>query len=321
MGLKMLSRAAESLYHMGRQLQRADHTARFLDVHNALWLDRNSGPISRFWPDFVQMVGFKRAARITSGEATAMVLWDPSGPSVRNALASARRAALAFRPSLSTEVFEQVNTLYWQLEEADRKQDLHGILSRVQLGVQLAFGLVEETMAHDQAWDFALLGKYLQRGTAVNTLLMAKLPALARRDTDPVESAAVLKCCYAFEAYRQRFSAPVTIERVAGFLLLDRTFPRSAGYCILRATEAIERIDGPRKRSRPRRLIGQMASMFENAKETEVAAAPTQFGASYSALARRVDESLAGTYFHPSRIAAGAPGAYTPWAMPQQQQQ
>jgi hypothetical protein len=64
-----------------------------------------------------------------------------------------------------------------------------------------------------------------------------------------------------------------------------------------------------------------MASMFENAKETEVAAAPTQFGASYTALARKVDESLAGTYFHPSRIAAGAPGAYTPWAMPQQQQQ
>jgi uncharacterized alpha-E superfamily protein len=317
----MLSRAAESLYHLGRQLQRADHTARFLDVHHTLWLDRTPGPVARFWPDFVEMVGFRRPARITAAEAIALVLSDPSGPSVRNALSSARRAALAFRPSLSTEVYEQINSTYWQLEEADRKQDLHGILSRVGLGVQLAFGLVEETMAHDQAWDFALLGKYLQRGTAVTTLLMAKLPALARGGADPVESAAVLKCCYAFEAYRQRFSAPVTIERVAGFLLLDRTFPRSTGYCILRAAEAIERIDGPRKRSRPRRLIGQMVSMFASADEAEVAAAPARFGASYSALARRVDESLAGTYFHPSRIAAGVPGSYTPWAMPQQQQQ
>jgi uncharacterized alpha-E superfamily protein len=317
----MLSRAAESLYHLGRQLQRADHTARFLAVHHGLWLDRTSGPSARFWPDFVQMIGFRRPSRITQTEAVALVLSDPGGPSVRNALASARRAALAFRPSLSTEVYEQVNTTYWQLEEADRKQDLHGILSRVQLGVGLAFGLIEETMTHDQAWDFALLGKYLQRATAVNNLLMAKLPAMARGGQDPVEWAAVLKCCYAFEAYRQRFSAPVTIERVAGFLLLDRTFPRSTGYCILRSQEAIERIDGPRMRSRPRRLIGQMATMFAVADEAEVAAAPLQFGAAFSALARRVDESLAGTYFHPSRIAAGAPEAFTPWAMPQQQQQ
>lgn len=314
----MLSRAAESLYHLGRQLQRADHTARFLAVHHGLWLDRTSGPIARFWPDFVEMVGFDRPARITPAEAVAVVLSDSSGPSVRNALSSARRAALAFRPSLSTEVYEQVNILFWQLEEADRKQDLHAILSRVQLGVQLAFGLIEETMAHDQAWDFVLLGKYLQRATAVNTLLMTKLPALAGGGEDPVESAAVLKCCYAFEAYRQRFSAPVTLERVAGFLLLDRTFPRSTGYCIRRAADSIERIDGPRRRSRPRRLIGQLASMFEDAEETEVATAPEQFGASFSVLAKRVDESLAGTYFHPSRIAAADSSALTAWAMPQQ---
>src|SRR5258708_21537887 len=181
----MLSRAAESLYHLGRQLQRADHTARFLAVHQALWLDRTSGPMARFWPDFVQIIGFRRPSRLTGAEATALVLSDLSGPSVRNALASARRAALAFRPSLSTEGYQQVNTIYWQLEEADRKQDLHGILSRVQLGVGLAFALIEETMAHDQAWDFVLLGKYLQRATAVNNLLMANLPPLARGAQDP----------------------------------------------------------------------------------------------------------------------------------------
>ena len=314
----MLSRAAESLYHLGRQLQRADHTARWLDVHHALWLDRTAGPVASFWPDFVAMVGFRLPARVTQAEATRMVLSDPGGPSIRNALASARRAALAFRPSLSTEVYEQVNILYWQLEEADRKQDLHGTLSRVQLGVQLAFGLIEETMAHDQAWDFVLLGKYLQRATAVNTLLITKLPALARGGEDPVEAAAVLKCCLAFEAYRQRFSAPVTSGGVATFLLLDRTFPRASAYCIRRAVEAIERIDGPGHRSRPRRLISKMAGLFDRADEAEVAAAPEAFGAAFAALARRVDESLAGTYFHPSRIASDGPSEFTVWAMPQQ---
>ena len=314
----MLSRAAESLYHLGRQLQRADHTARFLDVHLGLWLDRTSGPVPSFWPDFVQMIGFNRPRRLSPAEATAMVLSDVTGPSVRNALSSARRAALAFRPSLSTEVYEQVNILHWQLEEADRKQDLHGILSRVQLGVQLAFGLIEETMAHDQAWDFVHLGKYLQRAGAVNTLLTTKLPALVRGGADPVEAAAVLKCCLAFEAYRQRFSAPVTPGGVAGFLFLDRSFPRASAYCIRRAADAIERIDGPRHRSRPRRLIGEMAAMFNKADPEAVAAAPEEFGARFASMAREVDESLAGTYFHPSRIAAEAASEFTVWAMPQQ---
>ncbi|MEA2683680.1 MAG: hypothetical protein QOK05_2008 [Chloroflexota bacterium] len=316
----MLSRAAESLYHLGRQLQRADHTARWLDVHHGLWLDRTAGPNARFWPDFVTMLGFRRPARLTPAEATALVLSDLSGPSVRNALSSARRAALAFRPSLSTEVYEQVNVVYWQLEEADRKQDLHGTLSRVQLGVQLAFGLIEETMAHDEAWDFVLLGKYLQRAAAVNTLLMTKLPALARGGDDPVESAAVLKCALAFESYRQRYSAPVTPAGIATFLLLDRTFPRSSGFCVRRAAEAIERIDGPGHRSRPRRLIGELAALFDGADQAEVAAAPEVFGSAFAALVRRVDESLAGTYFHPSRIAAAGTAEFTVWAMPQQQQ-
>src|SRR5258708_19547574 len=114
----MLSRAAESLSHLGRQLQRADHTARFLAVHQALWLDRTSGPMARFWPDFVQIIGFRRPSRLTGAEATALVLSDLSGPSVRNALASARRAALAFRPSLSTEAYPHANPLYFPPPQA-----------------------------------------------------------------------------------------------------------------------------------------------------------------------------------------------------------
>src|SRR5258708_32970895 len=122
----MLSRAAESLSHLGRQLQRADHTARFLAVHQALWLDRTSGPMARFWPDFVQIIGFRRPSRLTGAEATALVLSDLRGPSVRNALASARRAALALPPSLSAEVYQQVYTRDLQPHEGRRQPDHPG---------------------------------------------------------------------------------------------------------------------------------------------------------------------------------------------------
>ena len=317
----MLSRAAQGLYHFGRQLERADHAARVLAMHHGLWLDRPKGPIAGFWPEFLELSGFRPRERVTAAAAIDTVLSDLSGPSVRSALSKARSRALAFRPSLSTEVYEQVNILYWQLVEADPRQDLHGLLSRVQLGIHLVFGLIEDTMSHNQSWDFICLGKHLERAGGVTNLVTRKLPALAAGGDDPVEWATVLKCCNAFEAFRQRFSAPVTPDRVAGFLLLDGGFPRSAGYCVRAASDAIVRIDGPRQRTRPHRLVGQLASLLAYADETEVVGEPTQFGMAYSKLAAAVNTSIVETYFLPSRVAASIAPPEPAWSRPMEQQQ
>lgn len=316
----MLSRAARGLYHLGRELERADHTARLLQKHHALWLDRPRGGAGNFWRDFLELSGFDAPARVTTPAAIETALVDFEGPSVRAALGRARARALAFRPSLSTEVYEQLNVLYWQLEEGDRN-DLDGMLTRVQLGIQLVFGLIEDTMAHNQAWEFIGVGRRLERAGGVTRLVTRKLPALAADGDDPLAWAAVLKSSNAFEAYRQRFSAPVTPDRVAGFLLLDETFPRSAGYCIKAAAQGIERIDGGRQRTRPQRAVGRLASLLVYADEGEIVAAPERFGADYQRLAEAVDVAIVATYFQPSRIAVQAAAPEPAWSNPQQQQQ
>jgi uncharacterized alpha-E superfamily protein len=318
----MLSRAAGSLYWTGRHLERASYLARLVEVHNAAWLDRSTNPRwHTYWPSVVHLAGHPLVERITAREAIEVLVASRSGPSVRASMETARQMALAFRPSISTEVYEQLNTLYWQLEESDRSRDLHGLLNRVELGVYLIFGLVEETMSHDEAWDFLRLGRHFERASNVTRLVTTRAVELGEAGDDPVEWAAVLRSCSAFEAYRQRYSAPVTPRRVAGFLLLDTMLPRSAAHCVTEAAASIARIDGSGQRSRPHRLLGQIAAQFDYAEEREVVAHPTEFAASFRQLALAVDEALLSTYFQPSRIATDAVPPPPAWAQPQQQQQ
>lgn len=316
---EMLSRAASSLYRAGRNLERAESLARVLDVHLSLWLDRPGEFGSTFWSELVRNVGgecddgLSRRGAIESLVAGADL-------SVRRAMEEARRGAQAVRPSLSTEVFEQLNALYWRLEEADTSRDLHGLLSTVHLGVPLVFGLIEDTMAHDTPYDFLRLGKCLERASSVTRLVTRKSTQLGERGNDPVEWAAVLKCCSGFEAYRWRFST-VTPEGVMGFLLLERDLPRSASYSIREALQSVTRIDGTGTRSRPHRLLGQLSGIFEYTDATELASDPGGFESAFRNIAVNVDQALQATYFQPSRIAEEGAPPLPIWAQSQQQQQ
>ena len=135
------------------------------------------------------------------------------------------------------------------------------------------------------------------------------------------EWAVVLRSCSAFEAYRWRFSAPVTSDRVTGFLLLDRRLPRSARYCVREALASVARIDGPGQRTRPHRLLGQLGGIFEYTEETEITADPDTFAANFNRLSKSINESLSSTYFQPSKLAAHTEPATAVWAWNEQSQQ
>lgn len=296
----MLSRIASHLYGLGRDLERADHLSRLTNQHLTLWLDRAGGRRPDFWEGVMLVAGWAPAVARGPARAQALVIGD-KGPSVRESMRAARRHAQSVRPSLSSEVYEQVNTLYLRLDAADWGRDIHDVLGEVQLGVHLIDGLIEESMVHDEPWDFLRLGKRLERAGNVTRLVTLKLQQL-EGDEDPAEWATALRSCSAFEAYRGRFAAPVTPARLAAFLLLDRNLPRSALYCVREAVESVVRIDGAGGRSRPHRLLGQLSAHFEFSEETEVAAAPQDFAAAFDRLARGIHEALLQTYFQPSMV-------------------
>lgn len=318
--MALLSRVATLLYVLGRDLERTEHLARLLRVQSELSLDRSLPRGRRFWPDFLELAGWAAPAYCSREQAIELALGDPAGPSLRTSMESARRAARAVRPSLSIEVWEQVNSLYWRLQDAGWRGHLYEYLHEIELGTQLIGGLVDDTMAHDEAWAFVRLGKYLERATNLTSTVARKSQELVRYRDDAVAWASVLRCCAAFEAFRMQFEAPISGDKVTRFVLLDLASPRSAAFCVGVALAAVRHVEGPDSGSAPLRLLGQLSAMFEYADPGVVGAAPGVFGAQFDRLLRALHRVLREAYFRPSQLALNVQQDELT-RQPQQQQQ
>jgi uncharacterized alpha-E superfamily protein len=317
----VLSRIAVTLYLLGRHLERAEHLARTLRIHNELVLDRAVRDDEGFWPRFMELAGWPLADHLTREQAIELLITGSAGPSVQRELAEGRHAGLAVRPSLSSDAFEQLNSLHWAVQGETWRAELDSYLRRVELGVQLLAGLVDETMAHDEAWHFIRLGKFLERASATTRLVLGKSVELKGLDDDAVEWVAALRCCSSFEAYQQRVPSPIRPGRVIGFLLFHPVSPRSAAFCVSRALASVRRIDAPNtERSRPQRALEKLLALLQEAEPAEVETAPGEFGRLFTELRQALEVALRDTYFLPHQLAVSLPGD-TDLAHPYQQQQ
>ena len=316
----MLSRAATSLTLLGRHLERADHLARILGVHVSLSLDRTDEPGSEFWVRFMELAGWRGSDTGRREQAVEFVVAGTLGPSVRSSIAAARLAAQAVRPSLPSELYEQVNALHWRVQEAVWQPDLYRFLMDVQMSIRLVDGLLEDTMFHDEARDFVRLGKFVERTSNVTAVVTHKVAELADTPEDALEWTAVLKSCFAFESYQARCGGGVTEDRVIECLMLDPALPRSARFSASTALEAVARIEGNTRRSRPLKLLIRLNGMFQEANTKAIAEQPLDFDGDCRTILRMLEIALRETYFHPSKVPAAVTGEEGR-GMPQQQQQ
>src|SRR5450759_493887 len=263
--VRMLSRAATSLTLLGRHLERADHLARILGVHVSLSLDRTDEPGPEFWTRFMELAGWPGSDTSGRDQAVELIVTGSLGPSVRASVAAARLAAQAVRPSLPSELYEQVNALHWRVQEPKWEPDRYPFRTGVQLSVRLVDGLRMDTMQHDEARDFVRLGKFVERTANVMTIVTRKSAELAETPEDALEWSAVLKSCFAFESYQSRYSGGVTADRVIEYLLLDPTLPRSARFSAQVALDSCLLYTSPSPRSQPRRLLSRLHSIFVEA--------------------------------------------------------
>jgi uncharacterized alpha-E superfamily protein len=176
-----------------------------------------------------------------------------------------------------------------------------------------------DTMQHDEARDFVRLGKFLERTANVTAVVTRKTAELADAPEDTLEWSAVLKSCFAFESYQSRYSGGVTPEHVIECLLLDPTLPRSARFSAQVALDSVVRIDGPGRRSKPKRLLSQLHGMFVDSGAQLVSEQPREFEAECRGMLRQLELAMREAYFHPSKVPANVMGDEGR-AMPQQQQ-
>ena len=253
----LLSRVADSLYWIGRYIERVDNVARSVGVNLQMMLDlpaENTGQ----WQALVQTSGDNQVFRKRYGAATQenvihFLAFDRENPnSIAGCVNIARENARSVRDTISSEMWEQVNQMYLLIVASPNRLTrgaLPEFFHRVRTECHLFQGLTDATMSHNEAWNFLRLGRKLERADKTTRILDVKyymlLPALSDVGTpyDDVQWSAVLKSVSGFEMYRKRYGR-IAPDRIVEFLLMDREFPRAVHYCINWADECLHAITG-----------------------------------------------------------------------------
>ncbi|HJU54249.1 MAG TPA: alpha-E domain-containing protein [Pyrinomonadaceae bacterium] len=272
----MLSRVADSLYWMSRYLERAEHTARLIDVGLNLMLDQTAATAERRWGRLLgslhapaQLAGASDAYQITQ----AMTFDGANETSIVACIASARENLRQVREQISSEMWEQLNRLYLQVRET-RLDDIwnvstHEFFRSVKEGAHLFQGITDATMNHGEGWQFMQVGRYMERAGETATLLdvyTSELIAPEGADAGGPKSyldwVGLLKACTAFEAYCKVYTADLRPERIAEFLLLNAECPRSVRFAadvMQSAFQSIAEATASRRSSgRVNRLAGRL---------------------------------------------------------------
>lgn len=274
--MTMLSRVADCLYWMSRYIERAEHTARALDVQLNLALDEAPWSASMGW---VCLLGGVRAdlpmEKCTDARAiTHALALDRSNPSsVVCCIASARENARQVRESITSEMWEEINRLHLSLRnlDIDRLWTIgpQSVLQSVNRGGQMLSGIIDSTMSHGEGWEFLQLGRYMERAIAIAWLLDSHF---GMKGTDFAEDptpdefvawAGLLRMFCAFEPYCKLNTAELRPRRILQFLLLDPGFPHSLRFAAQQidgALAAIAEWTGTSRSCTFRRLSGRLAA-------------------------------------------------------------
>ncbi|HEX3695477.1 MAG TPA: alpha-E domain-containing protein [Polyangia bacterium] len=261
----MISRVADHCFWVGRYLDRAESTARLLQVTRALAFDGDLSALQCWRPlvtvsgqyeDFTERFGVDAAGH---GEVVQQYMtWALENPvSVRNSVRAAREGARSIREVLSSDIWQATNELFlWFVgEEASTqfKQDRDGLYRNVRKATQLCLGLVRSTMLHDTPMDFLWLGVLLERlGQTARILdmhhhMMGGSPAGGQHQDEHqiVQTAlwlSLLRACSGFDAFMRQHQGRVSRAAVVSFLIFENRFPRSLRYCLRSALAMAQRI-------------------------------------------------------------------------------
>jgi uncharacterized alpha-E superfamily protein len=281
----MLSRIAESLYWLGRHVERADCTARILDTYLHLL------PAGSWQADHLvirslldsmglsddESVGAGHQA--DSGQLVRTLVFDSEkASSVAGALTAARENARGVRDAIPLDVWECLNVTWHGLRtRAANGAGPHVFLRWVGERCAIANGLVSEVMSHDEGWHFLIVGRSLERADMTIRLLAA-----AESETGSVPPwRALVSACGGWEPYVRSYGGSIGQRTATEFVLMDRQFPRSvlraltaAETCLaeLEAVGASQYRDPRRDPSSARRIVGRTRTSLDYRTGTELAA-------------------------------------------------
>jgi len=272
----MLSRVADSLYWMSRYLERAEHTARLLDVNLNLMLDESSTSSEHRWLRVLHALGNPHQVE-WDGDAyllTRTLSYDLNHKtSIVSCIIAARENSRHVREQISTEQWHRLNSLYLQVTSSGAEVEMESaeFLQLVMDSIHQFQGITDSTMSHGEGWQFIQVGRFIERAAATAMLLEAYHedlwihPERILEGNEYLEWMGLLRSATAFEAYCKVYTADLTPDRILEFLLLDEQFPHSLRFAIdsmQEALEAIQRESGKVRAEPLHRLGGRLHAML-----------------------------------------------------------
>ena len=269
----MLSRIAEALFWIGRYVERADDTARILDVHLQVlledsWIDEDLACRS-----LLSVMGTKAPKGLVGRGRLVELLVDDeaNSSSILGALGSARHNARGARQIVSAEMWQVLNTTWTVLPGVRREAvSVHELLAWVHERAAMVAGVADATMSHDDCWHFLVLGRSLERADMTARLVATRSIAGGPSWTH------LMRSCGAHQAFLRTYRGAGGEQNAAEFLLLDRLFPRSVYSALVTAETSLQHLDPTRGRSgaseEARRVIGHMRTGLEYRSAAELLA-------------------------------------------------
>lgn len=314
----MLARNAEALYWIGRYVERADDTARILDITVHQLLEDSTVDPDQASRVLLHVLGIESPhTRLDMWSLTDVVAFGrglPSGCSIVDAVSAARENARSAREVISSDMWECLNTTYNALgerERAARRLGPHEFFTFIEGRAAMFAGLSDSTLSRDDGYRFMVLGRAVERVDMTVRLLLSRVG-------DSASSPAwvsVLRAAGAHDTYLRTHRGVLDANRVVEFMLLDRLFPRSAFYSLKLAEHSLDELmKSPADRSGPgaeaRRLLGRARSELEFVRPGAVLESLEQRLAGLQTTCSEVGEALGAQYFRPTMWVAWTDAAH-----------
>ena len=253
----MLSRTADHLFWLARYMERAENTARMLDVNYQTSLLPQSPEVAeQGWRALLSISELSQDYQDRYGEIDAkrvkdFIVRDERNPSsIISCLRAARENARAVRGALTTEAWETTNQTWLEfkrlVDSGLLARDPSALFEWVKFRSHLSRGVTVGTMLQDEAFNFLRIGSFLERADNTARLLDVKFQApeggAGSSAYDFYHWSAILRSVSAFEIYRKVYSNVIQPEKVAELLILRSNMPRSLAHCLSRLVDNLDRV-------------------------------------------------------------------------------
>jgi uncharacterized alpha-E superfamily protein len=310
----MLSRTAESLYWTSRYVERVETSARLMEVgYRMSMMPREGGGHANEWAPIVAASGNAEPFEAAYGEATEenvinFVIFDENNPSsIKSCIRAARENVRAARPALTSQVWETINDIYLQFQQIEAKRSQYSLsqfCDWVKMQTAAVRGAYETTQLQNEGYHFFNLGAYIERADNTARLLDVKyyvlLPTIDMigGSVDQYQWSALLRAMSAQRAFHWAYRGEYSPKRIAHFLILNITFPRSLLHCVEQADLHLTRLArGYKNRTRANSYISGMLGELGEADISDIIAEGLhEFLADFIARNQKLNDTIARSY-------------------------